>query len=179
MKSTKETLLDAAATTLAQKPDASLNEIAQTAGVGRATLYRYFPNREAILRALIIESFEQIEQVIAPILAKKQSAVEALRDCIDALVPLGDRYHFLWSAPTFEDDPEIIERYEQQTETWIELVEALKREGVVASDMPTAWVLAVLEGLTYTAWSSVYDGYVARRDAPELMFRTLLKGLSV
>lgn len=178
MKSTKEILLDAAATTLAQNPGASMNEIARSAGVGRATLYRYFPSREAILRELTIEASERSEQAIAPILAQAQSAIEILRNCIDALVPLGDRYHFLLSAPMFEDDPEITKLYEQQSQAWIVLVEALKRDDVIASDIPTAWVVAAIEGLIYTAWSSVHDGYIARRDAPDLVFRTLLKGLS-
>ncbi len=177
-KSTKDSLLDAAATTLAQKPSASMNEIAHAGGVGRATLYRYFPNREALLRELTIEAFERSEQVIAPILAQKQSASDMLRDCITVMVPLGDRYNFLLSGPMFEDDPEIIMLYERQSQIWIGLVEALKSEGVVAPDIPTAWVSAAIEGLIYTAWSSVHDGYIARRDAPDLVFRTLLKGLS-
>ena len=178
-KSTKDSLLDAAAVTLAQKPGATLNEIAQSAGVGRATLYRYFPNREALLRELTIEAFERSEQAMASIQAKNQSATEMLRDFIAGLIPLGDRYHFLLSVPTFEDDPEIARLYEQQSQTWLRLVEALKTEGVVVSDVPTAWIVAAIEGLVYTAWSSVHDGYIARRDAPDLVFRTLLKGLSV
>jgi len=176
-KSTKESLLDAAATTLAQKPGASMDEIAQAAGVGRATLYRHFSNREALLRELTIEAFERSEQVTLPILEQTHNATDKLHQLIAVLIPLGDRYHFLLSAPMFKDDPEIANLYEAQSQTWITLVETLKREGVIASDVPTAWALVAIEGLIYTAWSSIYEGYIARRDAPDLVFRTLLYGL--
>lgn len=178
-KSTKASLLDAAATILAQKPGASMNDIAESANVGRATLYRHFPNREALLRALTIEAFERSEQAITPILAGQQNAIDKLQDCLNALVPLGDRYHFLLSAPLFEDDPEITKLYEKQSQTWLDLVKALKDENTIAADVPTAWVVAAIEGLIFTAWSSVHEGYIARRDASNLVFRTLLQGLSI
>lgn len=177
-KSTRLALLDAAATTLAQKPGASLNDISKSAGVGRATLYRYFPNRDELLRELTIEAYERSEQAFAAVRVQGKSSVETLRDLIAALVPLGDRYHFLLSAPTFEDDPQIARFYEQQSLSWEELSEALKCEGVVAADVPTAWVVAAIEGLIYTVWTSVHDGYIARRDAADLVFRTLINGLS-
>lgn len=177
-KITKDSLLDAAATVLSQKPAASLNEIAQAAGVGRATLYRYFPSREALLRELTIESFERSRQITTSVLAKSKNATEILRNLIIELIPLGDRYHFLLSGPTFEDDPEIAKLYKQEEQELAELVEFLKAEGVVAADIPTAWVSAAFEGLIYAAWTAVHEGYIARRDAPDLLFNTFLKGVS-
>jgi TetR/AcrR family transcriptional repressor of mexCD-oprJ operon len=46
-------IIDSAATVLAERGEAaSMEEIANSAGIGRATLYRYFPNREELLRAM-------------------------------------------------------------------------------------------------------------------------------
>jgi len=39
--------------------DASLEDIAQAAGVGIGTLYRHFPTREALLEALMAERFDR------------------------------------------------------------------------------------------------------------------------
>lgn len=37
----------------------SVNEIAQTAGIGKGSIYYYFPSKEAILEALVARNYEQ------------------------------------------------------------------------------------------------------------------------
>ena len=43
-------ILEAAARVLRRRPDAAMADIADEAGVGRATLYRHFPTRESLLQ---------------------------------------------------------------------------------------------------------------------------------
>src|SRR5688500_7631998 len=45
-------IVEAAAHALAQDGDISMAEVADAAGVARATLYRYFPNRHALVDAV-------------------------------------------------------------------------------------------------------------------------------
>jgi AcrR family transcriptional regulator len=54
-------LLEVARETFAERgADAPLEEIARRAGVGIGTLYRHFPTREALLEALLRDSFEAL-----------------------------------------------------------------------------------------------------------------------
>src|SRR3954452_2753784 len=56
-----ERLLAVAKETFAERgADAPLEEIARRAGVGIGTLYRHFPTREALLEALLRDSFEPL-----------------------------------------------------------------------------------------------------------------------
>ena len=48
MQRTRTAILDAAARLLCRRPDAAMAEIADEAGVSRATLYRHFPTRESL-----------------------------------------------------------------------------------------------------------------------------------
>ena len=46
-------IVEAAISSLAADPNASMGQIAATAGVGRATIHRYFPERADLLSALV------------------------------------------------------------------------------------------------------------------------------
>lgn len=61
-----------------QGADASMREVARRAGVGIGTLYRHFASREALLEALLRESFDQ--------LAAKAGELETSASTGDALV---------------------------------------------------------------------------------------------
>src|SRR4051812_22658004 len=55
-------ILDGAAQLFATGAEpASMNEVAEAAGVARATVYRYFPNREALLEALAQAALRDVD----------------------------------------------------------------------------------------------------------------------
>jgi AcrR family transcriptional regulator len=58
--------------------DASLRDVARKAGVGLATLYRHFPTRDALLQALLRESFDT--------LTARAKELETAGSAADALV---------------------------------------------------------------------------------------------
>ncbi|MDQ7994158.1 MAG: helix-turn-helix domain-containing protein [Propionicimonas sp.] len=59
-------ILAAARRLLGEPTAASLNRIAQEAGVGIATLYRHFPNRQVLARAVLEQVFdEEVEPLLA------------------------------------------------------------------------------------------------------------------
>jgi AcrR family transcriptional regulator len=58
-------------------PDASLEAVAETAGVGIGTLYRHFPTREALFDAVYRHEAQQLP-ALADRLKKEAPSVEAL-----------------------------------------------------------------------------------------------------
>ena len=176
-KSSKEELLNAAIAILVNNPSASLSEVVKKAGVGRATLYRYFPTREALIKEIALLAIQQTDEAVAPIVAKQLSYKETLREILDAIVPLGDRFHFLMSESSTYKDPEIAQAYNRQLEDLNTLVEGLKQEGVVALDISNAWAIAAIDSLIWAAWYSIQTGYVAPKEAASFVYRTLIQGL--
>ncbi len=176
---TRQGLMNAAGAVLARNPGAAMADIAKEAGVGRATLYRHFPTREDLIRALVLESLHQIDEATQQIPVDRLSAAQVLAEIVEAIVPLGDRFRFLSSEPIVLNDPEIKAAYDRQLDELGDLIEAMKAEGSLDRAVPTAWVVAAIDALVYAAWHAVDDGAVARRDAAALTFRTIMQGLGL
>lgn len=58
-------------------PDASLDRIALQAGVGNATLYRHFPNREALRSAVLSERMLEVEAALTALEAESDEGYDA------------------------------------------------------------------------------------------------------
>ncbi|QBL95128.1 hypothetical protein KSAC_29490 (plasmid) [Komagataeibacter saccharivorans] len=75
----RENLLKVAkAAFTAGEVDIPLDEVARRAGVGIGTLYRHFPNRDALIEAVYRAELDSLADA-APILAAQHPPVEALR----------------------------------------------------------------------------------------------------
>jgi AcrR family transcriptional regulator len=84
----RELLLEAAAAVFsAGGPDASLEAVARSAGVGIGTLYRHFPTREALFEAVYRHEVDQLGE-LAEQLAQEGDPVDALRRWLHANVRL-------------------------------------------------------------------------------------------
>jgi AcrR family transcriptional regulator len=82
----RERVLEAAKTVFsAGGPEASLEAVARTAGVGIGTLYRHFPTREALFEAVYLREVQQLAD-LAEQLKQKAQPVEALRQWMRSIV---------------------------------------------------------------------------------------------
>src|SRR5579862_7499488 len=93
-KQNRERILQIARDALAALPDASLNSIAKAAGVGPGTLYRHFPNREALVLAVYRQEIQQLVD-LAPALLASHPPLAALRLWFDRLAHYGRIKHEL------------------------------------------------------------------------------------
>jgi len=76
-------ILDAARTAFAEAGlDVGVEEIARRAGVGKGTLYRRFPTKEALVRAIFEDLLDDLEEVVADV-ASEPDAVVAFTRFID------------------------------------------------------------------------------------------------
>ena len=174
--SARQSLLDAATILLAENPGASFIEIAEAAGVGRASLYRHFPTREDLIRELSLEAIRATDEASAHIMSDATSATDALRLSVEAMIPLGDRYYFLTRLPTLVDE-EVNRHIKRQDTEMLMLIQAVQQDGSIDPKLPAKWAVAVFNGLIYTAWQAMAEEGMSADDASALVFRTLLSGL--
>jgi AcrR family transcriptional regulator len=80
----RDAILDAARDLFAEAGDVPMYEIARRAGVGQATLYRHFPDREAVAAALATEQLERLEHLADSHCGDPDAFFVLIRGIVDA-----------------------------------------------------------------------------------------------
>lgn len=138
-------ILDAAATVLAERGDAAtMADVAAAAGVGRATLYRYYPSRDALVEALTVEAVTELGARLADAGLATVPAEEAIERIARAVLAVGDRYAVL-VRERVPPDPETAERLIAQPAR--EVIQRGIDEGALRRDVPPEVQLELLGGL--------------------------------
>lgn len=103
----RRTILDAAETAFARKEfdEVLTDDVAALAGVGKGTLYRYFPTKEELYSAALLRGFEELERDLAELDAGPASAADGLgRVCRGMLLAFWSRSGLLHAVRGFEAD---------------------------------------------------------------------------
>jgi AcrR family transcriptional regulator len=96
---TTTAIIDSAAAIMAEQGRAaSMNKIADAAGVSRATLYRYFPSREALLHAMATTSIEELAARIADADLQGVPVEQATARLVRGFIAVGSKYTALTSG---------------------------------------------------------------------------------
>ncbi|MCG8688152.1 MAG: TetR/AcrR family transcriptional regulator [Desulfobacterales bacterium] len=175
----KEKIIKHAIDCIAQNANAGLDEIARAAGVGRATLYRHFKSREALLTELKLSAGNQLQAAVGPVFNASLSAREKLERIVRLLVPMGASLNvtaYFCNPIKKEQDPGVMASYETHMGQIRQLCLDLKQEKTLATDTPLVWLVASLTSLVFTAWEKVESGDIAPKQAPWLVLGTFLNG---
>jgi AcrR family transcriptional regulator len=90
----RQRLLEVARSALEDSGETSMQSIAKAAGVGKGTLYRHFPTREALLLEVYASDFERLIGTAGALLREHRPA-RALRLWLDELAVFGRKKHAL------------------------------------------------------------------------------------
>lgn len=173
-------VVEVATRVLADSPEATMQEIADAAGLGRATVYRHFASREDLMAAITLEAFRQMREALDGLRLGEGDVVAALHRALATFFEVGDRYRFLAQHPDApvrgaEKEAAVRELFAPVGD----LLERAQAEGVVRAGLPLDWVRASLGALLKTAFEQVDAGVLDRADAPGLVVRTFLGGAGV
>jgi AcrR family transcriptional regulator len=135
-------ILEAAARVLAEEPTATMQRIADEAGVARLTVYRRYRDRDALRRAIFETAAAEAQRVIPDPDAEDLDVVDALRTLIVAMATIAQRYPLLSVGSDLQPLPSEVRRPPPSPQTRamqqavLALVRRGQRQGVLRSDLP-------------------------------------------
>lgn len=145
-------ILHAAARLLAEDPRVSMQRIAEEAGVVRLTVYRRYPNRDELRRAIFEAAAGEAHQVLTEVADQAGDPVEGLRRLIIAMAGIAQRYPLLSVGTDLQPLPGDARRptppplSRAMQRALLELVERGQRQGVLRSDLPAALLPQAIVG---------------------------------
>jgi len=173
-----EAILAAATRVLATDPDASINEIAKAAGVGRVTLYGHFDSRATLVREVVDRAIAQTDEALATVDLDGDPR-EALGRLLEATWHLTHRFGALVVAGSQVLPPEEMSRaHEGPAQRVRGLLERGRAAGELRDDMPVDWQVSVLQAILHGASAAVHRGEITADEAPALVRATTLGALS-
>lgn len=149
----RDLLLEAAKSVFsAGGPEASLEAVARTAGVGIGTLYRHFPTREALFEAVYRHEVQQLAD-LAERLKKETRPIEALRQWMRSIVKFVATKKGMSTALALavsKDSDLVSYSSDRLTRAIGLLLEQAIAAGEVRSDVSPEDLLRAIVGMCYT-----------------------------
>lgn len=171
-------IIEAATECLARDPDASVNDIATAAGVGRVTLYGHFESRSALVAEVVDRALRHTDEGLESV-DLTGDAGAALGRLLEATWHLTHRYGGLvMAAQAALPEADLREAHEKPVRRVQRLLRRGRREGAFRTDMPLDWQVLTIQGVIHAASGAVHRGEVAPERAPALIRTTVLAMLA-
>jgi AcrR family transcriptional regulator len=179
-------LLEAAAGEFAEHGlvGAKINRISVAAGLGKGTVYNYFPSKEELFAAVVREACDRVVRRagrVRPATTREQLLAVVTADV--AVARENEAFYRVIAREALSGDPRSFQRIVSAAEPFIMRVEQILREGVergeVRSDVPVSELALLFTGLDLLAltqhWSTA-GVWPQLDDIPGLVVRQFLEG---
>ncbi|WP_280266767.1 TetR/AcrR family transcriptional regulator [Nocardia wallacei] len=129
-------------------PDPRMDDVATTAGLARATLYRHFSDRDALRRAAHIRVLDETERLLREVFDRTEPFEDALATVVRESF---DRVRLLQLLTSHQDyfDRRIARRWTRWKRPLIDLVGAAQDRGDLRADQPADWLVDTLLWIVY------------------------------
>lgn len=151
-------------------------EIAEVSGVARATLYRYFPNRERLLDALMESALAELKKGLCQADLESVELDEAVARLTRVLFALSDRYVYLIRSHVGKDR---IEEFKLAVGPVLERFESAQRQGLIRQDIAADVCFNFYLGVTRAAFGMLFEGGDPLEDVVSQVARFVLSALAI
>jgi AcrR family transcriptional regulator len=150
---TRAAILEAAARVLGRRPDAAMADIADEAGVGRATLYRHFPTRDSLLQGAEEAAIAELTEGIEAANLGDLTVERAIARLTSVFMRTGAKYAAFITQD--DDHPDSVDK-QHVLQPVRDVIDRGVRDGVLRADPPTDVLFEMFSALVERAlWLTV------------------------
>jgi AcrR family transcriptional regulator len=175
--SSRDAILAAAMTALLKNPSATIDDVVAASGVSRATVFRQFPTRTDLVRAVGVSALAGLERSLQELEHEPGEPRQRLQRLMRVLIAHGEQLHFVIVAVELYDDADVLAASDALDRYMVPVFDDAVAAGILRADVPRAWVWSVVDAIIFAAWHEVKRGTLLREQAVELVEDTLLRGL--
>jgi AcrR family transcriptional regulator len=168
-------ILDAAERVLADRPDASMSDIAAAAGLTRQTLYAHHRSREALLESVAERALRQTVEAIEAAEPQRGPPVEALARLTEAWWRAVSRHVRVLEglAAAYPSTEAIHALHAPILDRLLALIRRGQRSREFDPDVPAGWLAVAFLGLMHTTADEVAAGRLGKADAGRALQRSV------
>jgi AcrR family transcriptional regulator len=168
-----DAIVVAALRVLAERPTASMQELAEAAGVHRATVHRHFATRDDLLHAVRRRGLDELKALVDDPALSSGSPDVAIERLTRAALELGDRRRLYRVATLFDEASE--QRAAELRRPLVALFARAQDAGAVRRDYPPTTFALAWGGLLLIALPQLASGALTLQAATEFMLAFLLE----
>lgn len=176
-KMRKDRILDGALEVFKEKglEGATMDEIANSSGFGKATLYYYFKSKEDVLSEILNEGWMKIWESLEPVIADQKSPRKTFVNLLMKIVEYAQRrpglFEFLFNAPkAIKLDDQPWKEYQHRLYT---VIQGLLEDGIKAGEFPRIEPKLMFKALGGLFMGLVFIGdkkkFVSEKEIEELL----------
>ncbi len=171
---TAAAILEAASRVLARQGQAAtINEVAVEAGIGRATVYRYFKTREQLVSALWDAALSEVDERLTAARLEQVPFEQGLARVVRAIASVGERYAVLLR----EQDSEGLERGREVIgDRVFATLERGQRSGALRSDVPLELIAEMFGGIVLAGLRQALEQGLGIEEASSAVVSVFLRG---
>ena len=170
-----DAILNAARTVLGERPEASMEEIATTAGVTRQTVYAHFPSRDTLIAALLHSAGAETVAAMDAARLDTVPPADALRQYFDIGWELIRRNPYLLAPALDRNPPGSDDSHQAGTARLEQIIRRGQLIGDFDRTLPATWLAAAIIGLFRAAAEQVAAGRLTASKAATLLLDSTLR----
>lgn len=166
-------IVSAARTLLSSDPNATTDDIARAAGVGRMTLYGHFRTRADLVEAALMDALRTGEETLSSIDLTGDAGDVMTRLLASSWELVAESAALLAAAEGVLPEGRVRDMHAEPARRMAELIRRGQTQGAFRTDLPTTWLVSLVQYILHGAAAEVRAGRLPSSEAADVVTKSV------